>query len=160
MFRMARMPRITPPARERLDQRFQQLRPLLDEPRPHRGWIRAIRDALGMSGAELAARMGVTQPTIAELERNESRGTIRLDSLERAADALECDLVYFLVPRASLSDTVHLQARRQAALHLGRVGHHNALENQIIGPEAAEAHLARFAGQLVDRRGLWSSADR
>lgn len=113
-----------------------------------------------MSGAELAERLGVTQPTVAELERNEARGTIRLDSLERAAGALDCELVYFLVPRTSLDDAVHLQARRQAALHLGRVGHHSALENQTVSPEAAEAHLARFAEQLVDRRGLWSSADR
>ncbi len=112
-----------------------------------------------MSGAELADRLGVTQPTVAELERNEARGAIRLDSLERAADALGCDLVYFLVPRATLDDAVHLQARRQAALHLNRVRHHGALEDQVVSPEAAEAHLARFAQQLVDRRGLWASAE-
>jgi predicted DNA-binding mobile mystery protein A len=76
-------------ARRQLDRRFDRLRPLLDEPRPHRGWVRAIRDALGMSGRELAGRMGVAQATEAELEASEAQGTIGLGSLRRAAEALD-----------------------------------------------------------------------
>jgi len=70
-------------ARRRLDARLQALRPLADVPRPHRGWIRAIRDALGMSGTELAVRLGVSQQTIHDLERSEQHDTMKLETLRR-----------------------------------------------------------------------------
>lgn len=144
-------------ARRALDQRFLRLKPLVAEPRPHRGWVRAIRDALGMSGPELADRMGLKKSTIGDLERSEEQRTIGLDTLERAADALGCDVVYFLVPRTSLEERVRAQARMKAGRHLGRVAHHGRLEDQVLTDDAALAQLDRFADQLIDRRGLWSN---
>jgi predicted DNA-binding mobile mystery protein A len=82
--------------------------------RPARGWIRTVRDALSMSGFQLARRMGIEQPTVARFERNERDGTITLSTLERAASALGCDVVYAFVPRAPLVDMVEKQARRAA----------------------------------------------
>src|SRR5580658_7650966 len=105
---------MTVQARSRLDPRLQRLRPLAGEARPHRGWIRAIRDALGMSSAELATRLGVSQQAVADLERSEAQDTIKLETLRRAADALDCDLAYVLVPRIPLEDEVRAQARRKA----------------------------------------------
>lgn len=146
-------------ARRHLDTRFERLRSVAGERRPHRGWIRAIRDALGMSAAELAARMGVGQSTVADIEASETAGTIKLDTLRRAADALGCDVVYFLVPRSSLDDAVRAQARRNAAVHLRAIAHHGRLEDQTVDDEAARAQLEELAVRLVDRRGLWSSAE-
>jgi predicted DNA-binding mobile mystery protein A len=143
-------------ARRQLDRRFDRLRPLLEEPRPHRGWVRAIRDALGMSGRELAGRMGIAQATEAELEASEAQGTIGLGSLRRAAEALDCELVYFLVPRRSLQGAVEHQARRVAADHLARIGHHSRLEDQALSDADATEELDAMAADLVDRRGLWS----
>lgn len=143
-------------ARNRLDERLSPYRRLAAEPRPHRGWIRAIRDALGMSSAELAHRMGVSQQTIPDLERSEQRETIKLETLERAARALDCDVVYFLVPRRSLEDAVRAQARRQAARHLGRVAHHSRLEDQAVDYLGRTSQLDDLAARLVDRRGLWA----
>ena len=45
-------------ARHRLDERLARVPELA---RPNKGWIRALRDALGMSSADLARRMGVSQ---------------------------------------------------------------------------------------------------
>lgn len=143
-------------ARRTLDARFQRLKPLLGEPRPHRGWVRAIRDALGMSGPELAARMGVSQSTVVDVEQSEVADTIKLDTLRRAAEALDCEVAYFLVPRTNLEDSVRLQARLKASRHLGRVAHHSRLEDQELTADAATAQLDRFAEELIDRRGLWS----
>lgn len=143
-------------ARRVLDQRFLRLKPLIDEPRPHRGWVRAIRDALGMSGPELATRMGLKKSTIGDLERSEKQRSVGLDTLDRAADALGCEVVYFLVPRTSLEDQVRAQARAKAGRHLGRVAHHGRLEDQELTDDVALAQLDRFAVQLMDRRGLWS----
>jgi len=150
------MARHSAAARRALDARFQRLRPLLNEPRPPRGWVRAIRDALGMSSPELAARMGVAQSTVIDLERTETAGTIKLATLERAAGALGCDVVYFLVPRTTLEEAVRVQARAKAARHLGRVAHHSGLEDQEVAADVAADQLDRFAREMIDRRGLWS----
>lgn len=143
-------------ARRHLDARLDGFRPLVDEPRPPRGWVRAIRDALGMSGAELGSRMGVRQSTVDQLERSEANDTIKLDSLRRAADALDCDLVYALVPRTSLEATVQAQGRRVAARRISAVAHHMRLEDQAVDDRDAGVQLNALAAELVDRRGLWS----
>lgn len=109
-----------------------------------------------MSGQELAARVGVRQQTIHDIERSEQRRTIRLNTLARAADAMDCDLVYAIVPRASLDESVRSRARRKAADHLGSIAHHSRLEDQAIGDEETEAMLDDLAERFTDRRGLWT----
>ncbi|MGH8994546.1 MAG: mobile mystery protein A [Acidimicrobiales bacterium] len=103
-----------------------------------------------------AARMGVTQATAAELEASEVHGTIGLGSLVRAAGALDCELVYFLVPRRPLSESVQNRARQVAATHLARIGHHSRLEDQTLSAADTADELESLAAELVDRRGLWS----
>ncbi|MEA3502456.1 MAG: mobile mystery protein A, partial [Actinomycetota bacterium] len=114
-------------ARRRLDERFRRLKPLATEPRPHKGWIRAIRDALGMSSTELATRLGVSQQSVSQMEHSEVHDTITLDTLRRAASALDCDLVYVLEPRTSLDEAVREQAHKKAARHLAPLAHHSRL---------------------------------
>lgn len=150
------MARSSAQARRHLDARFDRIRPLLVERRPPRGWVRAIRDALGMSSGELAHRMGVSQSTVASLERNEQAGTINFDSLHRAAEALDCEVVYFLVPRRPLDDSVRAQARRQAGRHIDLVAHHSQLEDQAVTDADRESQIEDLAGTLIDRRGLWT----
>ncbi|KRP85840.1 hypothetical protein AOQ72_04145 [Bradyrhizobium yuanmingense] len=87
-----------------LDSRFATLRALSHSQRPPKGWIRAIRDALGMTTAQYAKRLGVSQPRIVELERSEQGGSVTLNTLQRAAEALGCRLVYVLVPERPLAE--------------------------------------------------------
>ena len=107
-----------------------------------------------MSSTELASRMAVGQSTISGLENSEIRGTIKLDTLRRAAVALDCDVIYYLVPRTSLEDTVRLQARRKAHEQL-------AQEPQPVPGEDGSAadgsdRLDELASGYMDRRGLWT----
>ena len=146
-------------ARRRLDERFRRLRPLADEPRPHKGWIRAIRDAIGMSSTELAARIGVSQQSVSQMEHSEVQDTITLDTLRRAANALNCDLVYVLEPRTSLDEAVKEQAHKKAARHLAPLVHHSRLEDQALSDDDEAAQLEEFATLFVDRKGLWSETD-
>jgi predicted DNA-binding mobile mystery protein A len=143
-------------ARRHLDARLDPLRGLANQARPPRGWVRAIRDALGMSSTELAGRMGVRQSSVSELERSEELETVKLETLRRAADALDCDLVYALVPRTSLEEAVRAQARRKAERYLAPIAHHMRLEDQSVGDDDAAAQLEELAAGFVDRRGLWS----
>jgi predicted DNA-binding mobile mystery protein A len=148
----------TTTARRQLDARMYRLRPLLNEARPPRGWIRAIRDALGMSTTELGKRMGVAQTRVSVLERSEAEGGIKLDTLRRAADALDCNLVYMFVPRTSLDEAVHAQARRKARAHLRGVAHNMRLEDQAI--EGDQDQIEDLASEFIDRRGLWTDTPK
>ncbi len=120
---------------------------------PPRGWVRAVRDALGMSTRELAARLGVTSSSVSKLEANEASGAITLRTLQRAAAALGCRLEYSLVPEQPLDDMVMDQARRKARALVDPVSHSMALEDQGVDMDDEIDELAR---DLVDRRGLWS----
>jgi predicted DNA-binding mobile mystery protein A len=123
--------------------------------RPQSGWIRAVRDALGMSTRDLAARLGVTAMAVSKLEASERAGTIRLDTLTRAADALDCDVVYTLIPRTSLEQQVRRQAEALARRELRAVSTTMALEDQSLDPESAHTLLDDRIAELSDSRGLW-----
>jgi predicted DNA-binding mobile mystery protein A len=141
-------------ARAALDPRLAELGHPDDFARPGAGWIRAIRNALGMPAAELGRRMGVSHAAVFELERNEQNGTVRIDSLVRAAEALDCTFVYAFLPRRSLEETVRLQAERIASRELRRVQHSMALEDQAepVEPDVHEEVIQ----QLLSSKGLWS----
>jgi len=109
-----------------------------------------------MSTTELAARMGTSQSRISALEHGEVQGTVKLETLRRAAEALDCDLVYALVPRTSLAEAVRTQARRKAAAHLQQVQHHMRLEDQAVSDGDDADELDDFASRIIDRRGLWT----
>jgi predicted DNA-binding mobile mystery protein A len=140
-----------------LDQRLSLLRPLSSTTRPPKGWVRAIRDALGMTTAQLARRIGVTQSRIPILERAEANGTITLKSLERAAEALGCRVVYALVPDNSLAQTLQRRAEQVADRQLNAVGQTMKLEDQAVDDADARAsQYARLVEQLLQRTArLW-----
>jgi predicted DNA-binding mobile mystery protein A len=140
-----------------LDKRFETLRPLAGSPRPPKGWLRAIRDALGMTAAQLAKRMGVSQPRIAVLEKAEIDGSATLDSLQRAAEAMGCKLVYAFVPERPLADTVRARAQMIAARQLGSVEHTMKLEDQAVNDSEASRELReRRVEELLRRPArLW-----
>ena len=100
--------------------------------RPPKGWLRAIRDALGMTTKQFARRLGVSQPRVVALEKGEIDETLTLASLRRAAEALDCTLVYVLVPKQPLVETLRQRAEQKADAQLNRVSHTMRLENQAL----------------------------
>lgn len=99
-------------------------------PRPTVGWVQSIRKTVGMTTRQLAERMGVAQSTIVAMEQSEANGKITLDSLQRAAEALDCELRYVLVPRQDLQSKVEQQATIVAKRNIAKVAHTMSLENQ------------------------------
>ena len=124
---------------------------------PPKGWIRAIREALGMSGRQFAARLGVSPPRVTALEREEVGGGVSLKTLRQAAEALDCVLVYTLVPRSSLAETVTAQAEKVAARRQARVSHSMLLEAQQLSPEEERKNLAAAVEELTRTlpKDLW-----
>jgi len=149
------VPRQREKARDSLDRRFAALRPVDRFDRPSRGWVRAIRDALGMSTTQLARRLGVDQSNVVRLEQSEMNDTVRLGTLRRAAEALDCTLVYALVPNSSLAEAVAAQTRKVAAAELASVEHTMLLEAQDLDDEGRDKRVAEYSAGLVDDRRLW-----
>jgi len=144
-------------ARRQLDKR---LSPLLKGDafaRPPRGWVKAIREALGMTTAQLAKRLGVSQPRVVGIEQAEAKGAITLDSLERAAHALDCQLVYALVPRKPLDALIEERATHLATARLDSTRHTMALEAQTMDARDEEEQRKRLIRQLIAQAGsdLW-----
>jgi predicted DNA-binding mobile mystery protein A len=131
---------------------------LRTERAPGNGWVSTIRRAIGMSSAQLAARMHISRQSLEALEAREVAGTATVDALRRAADALDCDLVYALIPRqGSLETVVTEQARRLAERLVGRAGHTMALEQQAVAMSETEHQIAVITRRLLAEwpRGLW-----
>jgi len=141
-------------SRELLDGHFEEWQHLRQLARPPRGWVRAVREALGMSAAALAARLGTTAGAVTRLEQSEAADRIRLDTLRRAADALGCDLVYLLVPRRPLNAIVRDRARELAHRQVSAVEQTMRLEDQATG--RAKEMEDQLISQLLERGGLWS----
>jgi predicted DNA-binding mobile mystery protein A len=143
-------------ARQALDRRLASLRPVDRFDRPPRGWVRAIRDALGMSTTQLGRRLGIDRSNVVRLEQSEMNDTIGLGTLRRAAEALDCTLVYALVPNSSLEAAVAAQARRVAAAELASVEHTMLLEAQELDDESRDTRVEDYAAGLVDDPRLWA----
>jgi len=144
-------------ARKQLDKRLNFLQNSEILARPPRGWIKAIREALGMTTAQLAKRLNVSQPRVLGIEKAEVSGSIKLESLERAARALDCRLVYTLVPRKPLESLVEDRARELAKKRLRATSHSMALENQRVDEADEQEHLERLVQKLLNQPGsaLW-----
>ena len=139
--------------RRQLDARLQGMP---REQPPTGGWIRAIRTALGMTMAQLASRLNVSAPAIADLERRDGNESISVARLRTAADALGCDIVVVMVPRVPLAEMVHRQALLKAAQEDSRLLHTMKLENQSEGV-AMTPDLTRSVERWMTARGsrLW-----
>jgi predicted DNA-binding mobile mystery protein A len=118
--------------REQLETTVEKFFFLRNVNRPATGWLRAIREALGMPGKQFAKRLGVSAPWISNLEKNELAGSVTIKTMHQAANALDCDFVYALIPRKKLEEIVRERAISLARKKLARVSHTMLLEAQQL----------------------------
>ena len=124
---------------------------------PPGGWVKTIREALGMSAAQLAARLGVSRAAVYKLEDRETGRNITLQQLDKAAEALDCKLLYAVVPRRSLEQTIRDRARQKAEQQLRSANASMGLEAEgVEGSDFATAvtSASSYTEALTDRR-LW-----
>lgn len=117
-----------------------------------------MRQALGMGTTQLAERMGVDPAGVTHLETRERAGKITVESLRRAAEAMDAKLVYAIVPNHSLKSTLEAQARKVARARMARVGHSMSLEAQEVENEEAMQQEADLTSRLLSEwpRSLWN----
>jgi len=142
---------------KQVEEVLQPLRPLARAQVPRGGWVRAIREALGMSAAQLAARINVTRQTVRDLEQSEAGGKITLESLNKLAAALGCRVIYALVPEKPLDEMQRERARKIAESLVKPVSHSMKLEAQSVSKREEERHKDQIVRRLLegDPRKLW-----
>ena len=155
---MRKSPKLPPRAARQITRQLDEsLGVVRSVPRPSVGWVRTIRQALGMTQKQLAARLDVTRRAVSGLESDEIAGRVTLDRLRRVADALGCELQYHLVPRVSLEDTIARQASQRAASKLARVHVSQTLEASPVASTTHAHQLKELADEMRMQRAsdLW-----
>ncbi|PWQ97295.1 mobile mystery protein A [Leucothrix arctica] len=124
---------------------------------PNQGWVRTIREALGMTVDSLAVRLGITPTGVRKVENSEAANTITLKSLMKAAEALDCELRYSLVPKYSLEEMRDRQATRKAKEQIQSIGHSMKLEDQEVDSASQKLLLEELKKSLLEGNGkeLW-----
>lgn len=125
----------------------------LNEPVPPSGWIKAIRGSLGITVRQLADHMGVGHGSISQLEKREPKKKVTLELLERAAAAMDCKLVYAIIPResgATLEEIIERRALEAASKILRAVGHTMSLEAQGTTEKELKKEIERIARELKE----------
>jgi predicted DNA-binding mobile mystery protein A len=121
---------------------------------PVKGWIRAVRESLGMSSAQLGHRLGIKQPSVVAMEQSEMRASIELATLRRVAEAMNCTLVYALIPNEPLEKIVRDRSLAVARARLEAVDQSMLLENQKTDEKNFGIQLEELVRELNPRR-LW-----
>ncbi|MDQ6968011.1 MAG: mobile mystery protein A [Mariprofundaceae bacterium] len=144
--------------RQQLDKKLQNFVNLKDSPPPMKGWIRAIRDALGMTGEQLARRIGVQKQRVAALEKAEVEGSVTINSMKKAAEAMDCVFVYALVPSDSLEANVQRHAQKYAKKIYAPIQHSMQLEEQRLTADESGQGMKENADKLVRKtaKEIWN----
>ena len=131
-----------------LDEQFSRKSFLKDIQTPPQGWIWEIRNALGMTHKQLANRLGISAPAVADYEKNEIKGAINIKTLKIASESMNCKLVYAIVPNTSLSDIINIQSLKAAKKMLKKVSHSMKLEDQDVGKKENIRQLKELLNQI------------
>jgi len=142
-------------AREHLDSILERWRLLPTRHQPSRGWVRAIREALGMTTTQLSSRLGVSQSRVVAMEVAEQTGSLTIKNLARAANALDCELVYALVPRHSLQEMVEQRVKQKASNSIAAISHSMMLEDQAVADDTTAVQLE----QLIQKMKMSARSD-
>jgi predicted DNA-binding mobile mystery protein A len=116
---------------------------------PSEGWLRTVRKALGMSGAQLAKKMDVTRARVAQAEQAELDGGVTLKSMQAMAEAMGCRFVYAIVPPKRIEDIIMAQARKKATALVGTASKHMALESQTLPDDKIAKEVERLTQEIA-----------
>jgi predicted DNA-binding mobile mystery protein A len=117
--------------------------------RPTAGWLKAVRQACNRTVASASERLGISRQAYSQIERREAARTISIESLTKGANALDCDLFYFVLPRKEIADTFSALAEKNdpKAANLRASEHSMMLEGQGVS-ERVDGKNIGLAKQL------------
>lgn len=107
-------------------------------PRPVHGWLRAVRDLLGLSRRAVGEKLGVTSSAVDAYEKSEQADTISMATLRRYVEAMDCEIALAVVPRRGRTFAELAADHDPEIVHLRATEHSMALEAQESGDLAEE----------------------
>jgi len=144
---------------EQVQENLNNFKDLAKKPVPQKGWIRTIREALGMSSSVLANRLGCSRSNVTAIEQREKKGNITLEKLEEVAQAMNCKLVYCFVPLVPLDKILEDQARKIAKKQIRTVNHSMNLESQGLSSKQLQQQQEDLVQELLkgNLKDLWNN---
>lgn len=148
--------------RRLLDKKIEAWLPLRSDRTPPSGWLKAIRGALGMNASQLANLLGVTHSAIRQFEENESKHKISLETVEKVAHAMNCRLIYAVVPQepfSSFGAILEDRATQVGRSIVSRVDQTMKLEKQGIDKDRLDEQVQEISRELLEKMdsSLWAS---
>jgi len=144
---------------KQVDSLLKEIKPQRRYKRPKKGWVQLLRTALGMSARALGERCGLSQSRITLIEKGEIDGSLTINTLEKVADGLDCELVYFLVPKQdrTLQALREEQAEKKARLLNQYTEIHMSLEQQPTSKAFQNATQDKIKSDLLEKwpRDFW-----
>jgi predicted DNA-binding mobile mystery protein A len=144
--------------REQVQESLNSYLDLINKAVPQKGWIRTIRDALGMSAAILAKRLDCQPSNVTTIEQREKKGTITLETLEKVAQAMGCKLIYSIVPLEPLNKILEKKAREVAHKRIQTINHSMKLEEQGLNEKQLKQQEDDLVQELLQEHSkkLWN----
>lgn len=135
-----------------VDKKIRSTKDVANMSPPRNGWLKTVRESLGMTAAQLAKRLGVSQPTVTQLESREKTRKATLEKLDEAARAMDCQLVYAIIPKemTSLQKLLEHRAEEVVRKNLEGISHSMGLEMQELSPNEQKAQIKRLKTELVE----------
>lgn len=126
--------------------------------RPPEGWLRTARKALGMTGPQLASRLGISKVQIAKTEKREIDEGVTLQTMKKMAEAMNCRFIYAVVPEQEIEQVIRAQAVKKAKERVKAADTQMAFENQALDKERRDAQIERIANEIMDKMpsDLWN----
>lgn len=132
--------------------------------RPRSGWIKTLRVALSMSAEQLADRLGLTRGRINQLENAEVHNAVTLRTLNEAANAMGCELVYAIVPKgnSTLEGIIKKRAEQIAKERVASVAHSMSLEAQSVDSDTLQIQKSELVKSLMEQlnKKFWATPDK
>ena len=142
--------------REQLDEKLKVLKSFVGV-LPQQGWVKTIREVLGMSASQLGKKVGIDQSRISRLENAEKAGDLKLSSLQKIAKGLDMEFVYGFVPKDTLETMMINQARSLALKRFKTLNATMSLENQSLSENEKKKALEDMIQKILieNPKELW-----
>ena len=145
-----------------MENKIRPWKKLRGDKRPPNGWLKAIRESLGLNTRQLADRLGIQHSSVLRLEKREVQGKATIESLAKTAKAMNCQFIYAIVPKTgfnNLNEIIDQQANTLANYLVKKAGHNMKLESQGISTKETKKQISQLASQLKSKMNsrLWET---
>lgn len=143
---------------QQLNEKMLQLADMQHVIVPPIGWIKAIRNGIGMSMEQLGKKLSITKQGVMDIEKREKEGAITIKSMQEIAKAIEMKFVYGFVPDAgSLEQMIETRALEMATKIVQRTSNTMKLEDQENSKERIEKAIKERAAEIINKtpKILW-----